>query len=302
VKSSANNITFLWRCSHKSVAIVSVTDLDNSTIIEKFWDEAEVQLDKLDPLALMLIQKPEKILGLAVVDGTSYILRVYDIERQKFKTFEFKDWAKDLDIDKPNFQVVSMDKSQRKNIIFVAVQIPDMAARVIQIKIEKASLELVSACSIMIDDFKAFTRITSFQIAKNDYLLCHGTHSLVLIKSKDKSLNVIHVFPNIFVGQVYDSCIYKNRFFTVSPANPFILEITANNKVDDKDVVAAPEEISYEKYNVTKIPITAGKFDRLDINRNTNVLYLVGRGMLAVTDLHLAKPVCLKSPLESKRG
>jgi len=302
VKNSANNITFLWRCSHKSVAILSVSDLDNSTIIDNFWDEAEVPLDKLDPLVLMLMPKPEKILCLAVVDGSNYVLRTYELEKKKFRTFEFAEWAKDLEIDKPNFQVVSMDKSQRTNIFFVAVQIPDQAARVIQIKIGKVGFELVSACSIMIDDFKTFTRLTSHQIAKNDYLLCHGTHSLVLIKSKDKSLTIIHVFPNIFVGQVFDSCIYKNRFFTVSPASPFILEITANNKVDEKDLAEAPEEISYEKYNVTKIQITPGRYDRLDINRKSNVLYLVGKGIISVTDLHLAKPVCVKPPLESNRG
>lgn len=281
------------------MAIVSVSDLDNSTIIDNFWDAGEVQLEKLDPLVLMLMPKPEKILCLAVVDGTNYILRTYETEKKKFRTFDFLEWAKDLEIEKPNFQIVSMDKSQRTNIFFVAAHIPDLPARVIQIKIGKVGLELVSACNIMIDDFKTVTRITSHQIAKNDYVLCHGTHSLVLVKSKDKSLTVIHVFANIFVGQVFDSCIYKNRFFIVSPASPYILEITANNKVDDKDLAEVPEEISYEKYNVTKIQITQGKFDRLDINRKSNVLYLAGKGVIAVTDLQLAKPVCVKSPLES---
>ncbi len=260
-----------------------------------------MQLDKLDPLVLMLIPKPEKIMCLAVVEETNYILRTYELERKKFRTFEFSQSMKDLEIERPNFQIVSMDKSQRTNIFFIAAHIPEFPVRVIQLKIGKVGLELISACNIMIDDFKTLTRITSYQISKNDYLLCHGTNSLVLIKSKDKSLTVIHAFPNIFVGQVVDSCIYKNRFFAISPMSPFILEITANNKVDEKDLVEAPEEISYEKYNITKIQIIAGKYDRLDINKKSNVLYLVGKGIISVTDLHLAKPVCVKSPLESSR-
>ena len=72
----------------------------------------------------------------------------------------------------------------------------------------------------------------------------------------------------MFSGNVVDSCIYKNKFFSVSPGAGYIVELAANNKVDDKDIIAeeAPE-ISFKNYQISKIAIPSGYFDKLDMNK-----------------------------------
>ena len=101
----------MWRCSPTSVAIINISDLETHTIIDNFWDVKETPLNLLDPLVLMMNIKPEKIMSLAIVAGQQYILRTYDLEKQKFRTFLFSDYKQDLEFGEADFKVTSMDKS-----------------------------------------------------------------------------------------------------------------------------------------------------------------------------------------------
>ena len=46
----------------------------------------------------------------------------------------------------------------------------------------------------MIEDMKEVVSISSFQIGKNDYLLANGTFTMIVAKSKDKQLTILHAF------------------------------------------------------------------------------------------------------------
>lgn len=300
VKGNGSLSSFLWRCSPESVAIVDIGDLDNHKIIKNFWDPNEFSIDKIDPLVLMMNPKPERIICLALVDEKIPILRTYQLDTKKFRNFELKQYQAELEIQSSDFQVSSMDKSSKTNCFFISVMIPDMPFRIIHTKITKEGLVAVSWTNIMVEDLKSITRITSFQIGKNDYLLINASNSLILARSKEKTVTIIHVFSNIFEGEVCDSCIFKNKIFCISPQSTFIVEISSNNKVDPKDMMEQFDEVTYEKYNVSKITVPQGHYEKLDMGKKLNSLFLIGKGIVSINDPHLAKYTCVKAPSESR--
>ena len=286
---------FLWRCSPKAVAIVPTNKMDNYSLVDGFWDSEEFPVDKVDPICLVMNIKPEKILGLAIADGTKSILRTFEVEKKKFRTFSFNDYDKELNLEFKNYTVVSIEKSMRTNIFYAAVQSAGSECpRVQQVKIGSDGLLLSSEVIIEIQDFKVISRINGFQVGKTDYLLATGTNTVAVMKaSKEKPITIIHVFAGIYSGLVLDICAFKNKFFCAGAESPFIAEIATQHNVEDKDL-EAQEEILYEKYEVSKISVQSGTFDKIEMNKKGTSLYLIGKGISAINDIHLAKPQCSK--------
>jgi len=286
---------FLWRCSPKAVAIVPISKMDNYSLVDGFWDPEEFPVDKVDPLCLVMNIKPEKILGLAMAESSKSILRTFELDKKKFRTFVFQDFAKDLNLEFKKFLVVSIEKSVRTNIFYAAVQPAGTdSPRVQQVKIGSDGLSLSSEVIIEIPDFKVISRINGFQVAKSDYLLVTGTNTVVVMKaSKEKPVAIIHTFESVYSGIVLDICAFKNKFFCAGAESPFITEIATQHNVEDKDL-EAQEEILYEKYEVSKITVQGGIFDKIEMNKKGTTLYLIGKGISAINDIHLGKPQCTK--------
>lgn len=300
VKPVFSNIVFLWQCSSNSVALMNIGNLDNQLIVDNFWEDAETVNLGLIPLTLVMNIKPEKILGLAKFDGSKYILRTFEIEKKKIRTFEFGMSAKELGLGESQFSVVSIDKSQRTNLFFTAFNFNRQSPRIVQTKITKDGLQSVSSISIEAQNFKQINKISSFQIGKHEYILASGTNSLVLLVSKDKVISTLHIFVDLVAGEIVDSCICRNKFFSVSPGYPFIVEVTANNKVDEKELQEfqkhyhseeMKDEIHYERYNISKLEMANNKFNRLDVTKKGDVLYAIGKGIMAITGLNSSKPI-----------
>lgn len=296
VKPPTSNATFLWRCGPNSVAIVNVESTEEPKVIDKFWDDTGKGMDQVEPITLVMNIKPEKVLGLALVGKQSY-LRTFDLEKGKPRNFDFGEYQKELEIPTADFQVTSIDKSMRTNLFFAAIQTPK-GARIVQVKIAKEGLSAASSLVIPVDDLKQIGRITSIQTEKIDYLLCCGMASLVVVKAKDKSIAIVHTFSNIFPTMVAEACLVRNKIFAVSPDSAYITEIVSTTLGGDGPEI---EEISYEKYNITKIPLPPGHFEKLDINKKGSVLYMVGKGIVAVSDPELLKPVVAKPVQEAKQ-
>lgn len=109
-------------------------------------------------------------------------------------------------------------------------------------------------------------------------------------------MSLVHKFENLLAGEVADACIIRNKFFAVSPDIPFILETCASNKVDAKDiqkqliVEEKKEEIKFDRYDITKLDLGNGKFHKIDVSKKGDVIYAIGKGITAITDLNTAKP------------
>lgn len=298
VKPGFQSNIFLWQTSNNSVAMMNIDNLDNQAAIDRFWSDESQPSYKIDPITLVVNIKPEKVLGLAEVNLSSYVLRTYDIEKRKMKEFEFKMHHKELGLPETGFSVVSIDKSQRTNQFFAAVLLKTCESKVMMIKISKEGLSLATSCTISAQGFSSIHRISSYQISKHDYILASGTNSLVLLKSKDKSITQVHVFESICKGEIVDSCILRNKFFSVSPGNQFVIEATACNKLDDADMdiiqrhysEGRKEQIEYDRYVIGKLEVANSKFNRIDINKKGDVLYVTGKGILAITGIHSSKP------------
>jgi hypothetical protein len=311
VKPVYSNIAFLWQLSSNSVAMMNIGNLDNQTVIDNFWDDGEQLKPGLVPLTLIMNIKPEKVLGLCAFENTKFYLRTYELEKKKTRTFEFSQYSKDLGLPDPQFSVIAIDKSQRTNLFFAAVALSQKSPRVIQVKITKEGLQSVSSLTIEIPDFKKIHNISSYQIGKSDYILASGSNSLVLMVSKDKNISTLHVFGDLVAGEIVNSCISRNKFFCVSPGYPFIIEITASNKVDEKQIQDMQKhyqtedmknDLQYEKYNISKLELTNNKFNRVEVTKKGDALYAIGRGIMVITGLNSSKPVKSDVYFESKKG
>lgn len=292
---------------------MNLGDLDNQTVVDNFWidgNDARIKNDMFCPITLVMNMKPEKILGLAHIQDKGYILKSYEIEKKKSKSFEFKQYQKELEISDPKFKIVSIDKSQRTNLFFAAVQLGDGQSKVVQVKISKEGLSAVSSVEIDLREFTSIHRISSYQISKNDYILASGTNSLVLLKSKDKCLTIIHMFKDLTQGEIMDACICRNKFFGVSPGATYIVEAAASNKIDEAHIEKLnrqfaddiKDEVHYERYTIHKIEISNDRFTKLDVNKKGDVLYVAGKGIVAVTGINTGKPALTEIFYESSGG
>jgi hypothetical protein len=269
--------------------------MENYTLVDGFWDPEEFPVEHVDPMCLVMNIKPEKILGLAMSTSFGSLLRTFEIEKKKFRTFVFQDYSKDLNLEFKKYLVVSIEKSLRTNIFYAAIQPAGTESpRVQQIKIGSDGLSLSSEVMIEVQDFKVISRIHGVQVGKTDYILVAGTNTVAIIMaSKEKPITMIHVFEGVYSGLVLDVCAFKNKFFCAGSENPFITEIATQHNAEDKDL-EAQEEILYEKYEVSKITVQAGMFDKIEMNKKGTSLYLIGKGIAAINDIHLAKPQCCK--------
>lgn len=307
IKPSFSNISFLWTCSQNSVAIMNIGNLEDYTTIENFWEDEPKNLPSVEPISLVMNIKPEKVLGLAKVKG-AFVLRTHELEKKKTRSFVFNDYQMELGLPGSQFEVITIDKSQRTNLFFAAFLVPKVSPFIIQIKIAKEGLSAVCSLLFEIDGFSEIQRTSSYPIGKTDYLLVSGTNTVVVLKGKDKSLTILHKFSNILAGDVSDTCIFKNKFFSVSPNIPFIIEATANNKVDSKDVQRhfnmeekKKTEIKFDRYDITKLELSPGKFHKLDISKKGDALYAIGKGITSITDINTAKPQKSDVLLDSKQ-
>lgn len=289
---------FLWQVSSNAVAIMNIDNLDSQTKVDNFWSDLGNPGVDIEPITLVLNIKPEKLLGLALVKQSMYILRTYEIEKKKMREFEFGNYHRELDLADSNFKVVSIDKSQKTNLFFAALQANKAYPKIVQIKIAKEGLSVVSSVNIELAEFYSVNRINTYQISKQDYVLVSGTNSLMLLKSKDKNLSILYSFQHICKGEFTDACISRNRFFLVSPGATFIVEASASNKIDDAELESiqrrysgkVADEIEYDRFVVTKLDLPSNTYNRLDINKKGDVLYISGKGVLAISGIDSSKP------------
>lgn len=288
---------------------MNIGNLDSQVMVDDFWhDPKDSAAAQIEPITLMLNVKPEKLIGLALTADKGYVLKTYDLEKKKKKTFEFNLFKKDLELIDSDFKIVSIDKSQRTNILFAAVQLEKDQSKIIQVRISKEGLSTLASLQIEVPKFTRINRISSYQIAKNDYLLVAGTSSLLLLKSKDKSMSIIYTFQSLANGEITDACIHRNKFFAVSPGPAFIIEAMACNKVNEEKlekihrqlIEEGKDEIHYDRYGTSKLQMGTSKFNRLDISKKGDILYVVGKGIVAITGIDSGKPTPTDTFFESK--
>lgn len=258
VKNVDNKSTFLWFNGPRSLALVDIENQAAVTEIDPFWDASEV--GSVEPINIIMNIKPEKIIALALKDKEQYFIRTYQLDKKKARSFLVDAYLKDLNL-LPGYEATSIEKSLRTNIFFMAV-FQDGYSTVLQLQPVTEGLSLVSSAKIHLDDFDRVIKLRGFHIGKNDYLICNGTNSIVLLKNEEKTLSVFYAFQNLFLGVSTDTCIYKNKFFNVNRDSSFINEISAANKVDEGEVPQIIEDADifmYEKYNVSKIAIPKGE-------------------------------------------
>lgn len=257
IKNIDNKTTFIWYNGPKSLALVDIESHGSLTEIDHFWDSTEV--GAVDPINIIMNIKPEKIIALALKNKDKYFIRTYQLDKKKARSFLIDSYMKDLSL-LPGYEATAIEKSQRTNIFFMAA-FQEGYSTVYQLQPVTEGLSLVSSAKILIDDFERIIKLRGFHIGKNDYLICNGTNSIVLLKNEEKSLSVFYTFQNMFLGVSTDTCIYKNKFFNVNKNSSFINEISAANKVEEGELHQIQEDadiLMYEKYNVSKIPIPKG--------------------------------------------
>ena len=304
VKPTFGGTSFLWRCTVNSLNIMQINDLDKAKQINPFFDPAETPINTLDILTIVENIKPQKILGLAFVKGIGFILRTYQYDKGNFRTFSFSSHNADLELKSPNYEIVSIDKCQRTNIFFAGLNMSGgpCKCQVMAVKISTEGLSSGGVYQIKVESFTRINRITSVQSGKLDYVLVSGSNSVIMLKSKEKALELLHVFDNIIVGQVTDTCAFRSSFFCSSSDSQFIAEIRmgpseSSMDIDDKSTTSENEKGLYHNYNMTKIPIAKGRFEKLDINKNGTVLYLIGQGIITVENAMSPKPECSKTTM-----
>lgn len=272
---------------------MNIGNLDSSLQIESFWAEDAKAALALEPITLVMNIKPEKILGLAKAGGR-FVLRTYELEKKKQRAYAFEDYLTELGLP-ADFAVTTVDKCQRTNLFFAAFAVPKRPPLLVQVKIAKEGLSAVATLALEAEGFAQVHRMAAHVVGKTDYLLVAGTNSLLLARSRDKSLVLLHKFESLLAGDLFDACVFRNKFFAVSPSSPFVVEVCASHKVDPASIgkpmaEEKAEEIKFDRYDITKLEIAAGKFHKLDVSRKGDVLYVVGKGIAAVTELNTAKP------------
>lgn len=276
---------------------MNIGNLDNPvTKIDQFWEDDPQNLGKIEPICLVMNIAPEKVIGLLKLDK-HYYLRTYEVGKAKRRTFNFSEYEKELGLPGSEFKVISIEKSQRTNMFFAAFSFPKVPPFVLHVKIAKEGLSSLNSYLFDMEGFNQINRIASYPISNNDYLLVSGTNTLaLLLKSKDKNFILVHKFENLLAGEVTDACIYRNKFISVSPDIPFIVETCASNKVDSSfsqkqlTVEEKKEEIKFDRYDITKLELKGGKFHKIDVSKKGDVIYAIGKGVSAITDLNTAKP------------
>lgn len=290
------DITFLWTRSANAVSIMTIGNLDNHTTIDKFWDDDPSDLAHIEPIAIVMNINPQKVLGLATFDR-KFFVRSYDLAKKKIRTFHFNEYKKELGLKEVDYKVVTIDKTQRKNVFFAAFNLTDKAPGIMQVRIATEGIQSVGYLKLEFEGFTEIRQMSTYPISNTDYVLVSGTNSLVLLKTADKLLTVVHVFQNIVVGDATDACIFRNKFFSVSPDVPFILEALATHNVEaDKGSKKQmrseekTEEIQFEEFIITKLEIHGTKFNKIDISKKGDVLYVAGKGIAAIADVNTVKP------------
>jgi hypothetical protein len=239
---------------------------------------------------------PQKVLGLATFDR-KFFVRSYDLAKKKIRTFHFNEYKKELGLKEVDYKVVTIDKTQRKNVFFAAFNLTDKAPGIMQVRIVTEGIQSVGYLKLEFEGFTEIRQMSTYPISNTDYVLVSGTNSLVLLKTAEKLLTVVHVFQNIVVGDATDACIFRNKFFSVSPDVPFILEALASHNVEaDKGSKKQmrseekTEEIQFEEFIITKLEIHGTKFNKIDISKKGDVLYVAGKGIAAIADVNTVKP------------
>lgn len=304
LKTIESKSLFPWLSGPNTIQMTDIDNLDQREVIVDLWTTSEYQLDLITPINIVFNIKPEKLLLLGLFDNRLFYLKAYEIQKKKWRVFKFEDYKTELNLDQDSYLVRSIEKSQRTNVLFAAIQNMGRPSQILQIKIGNEGLNLISSTTILIEDFEKILKIRSYQIGKNDYLLVNGSNSIVIVKNEEKSLSVVHVFPLIFNGDVIDSCILKNKIFSISYENNFINEHNANDAgpaSEKKEESGLSNDLSYDKYNVTKIKYPKGKYGSIEVNLKGNILYLSGLGILPILDLGSHQPMPSKVLFESKR-
>lgn len=276
---------------------MNIGNLDHPvTKIDQFWADDPQNINKLQPLCLVMNINPEKVIGL-LKNGNMYTIRTFEIGKNKRRAYNFSDYEKELGLPGPEFRVIDIEKSQRTNMFFAAFSFPKVPPFILNVKIAKEGLSSLNSYLFEIEGFNQINRITSYPIANNDYILVSGTNTLaLLLKSKEKNFNLVHKFENLLAGEVTGACIYRNKFISVSPDIPFIVETCASNKIDPTfsqkqlTVEEKKEEIKFDRYDITKLELKGGKFHKIDVSKKGDVIYAIGKGVTAITDLNTAKP------------
>lgn len=302
LKTIESKGVFPWLSGPNTIQMTDIDNLDQREVIDDLWTTSEFQLELITPINIVYNIKPEKLLLLGLFDSRVFYLKAYEIQKKKWRVFKFDDYKTELKLEESSYLVRSIEKSQRTNILFAAIQNAGLPSQILQIKIGNEGLNLISSTKILLEDFEKILKIRSYQIGKNDYLLVNGSNSIVIVKNEEKSLSVVHVFPLIFNGDVIDSCILKNKIFSISYENNFINEHNANDtpgsdKKEESGIIS--NDLSYDKFNITKIKYPKGKYATIEVNLKGNTLYLSGLGILPILDLGSHQPMPSKVLFES---
>lgn len=273
----------------------------NSQIhLTNFWCEGSgIPFSDIQPISLTQSIKPPKIVAVAKAKSTGYFVQTYSLEKKKTKTFQLSHLEEELLVKGEEYNIPSIDKSQRTNKFFMGLNIQNKYSRLLLIKTESENLSISFAVDFS-DDKKLGTIscVTSFQIGNSDYVFCAGLNSLGVVKAKEKSMEHFYIFHDIVSGQLLDVALFKNKIFCAVKGQTTIVEIclsTAQVALDK----GVDDEGFYENFEVSKIPICSAELFKLDINKKGNLLYAVGKGIIPVelNDRHGCPP---KPHLESK--